>query len=212
MCCGWTFSRTFWFKPFLLQTFVGFLALAPNQFYFYIFLYKNFNFSFHIILFCMCPLPPPPHISLFKLYVLFSLLGFGGEMLIDLTFSFCSFTPPPPFLEHKALILSLDFLYKEVNFFIYPPPPHSPEHKWASVLSFICQYLYIFANIFVQYIFTFFLVCKSLSIFRKHYANFGHFYKHFRAAFNIVPCLGPICPSQYMWISSDAVLQYVSHC
>jgi hypothetical protein len=56
-------------------------------------------------------------------------------------------------------------------------------------------------------------VCAN---FWQFFANitqmFGHFCKHFRAAFNIVPCLGPICPSQYMWISSDDALQYVSLC
>ncbi len=104
----------------------------------------------------VCAASPPPHISLFKFYVLFSLLGIGGG---DVNWSD---------LQSR---------------FIYPPFP-PPEYIWASLLSLIipfplssdksvvipfvnsfsrtlCQYLYIFVNIFVQYIFIF--LCVQIS-------------------------------------------------
>jgi hypothetical protein len=140
---------------------------------------KYFDFIPTYVLFCMRPLPPPPHISLFKLYVLFSLLGIGGgERLIDLTFSLCSFTPPPP----------LPRTYMGLFTFSHYSNP-SVFRQYSSYIPFsnsflrtLCQYLYIFANIFMQYIITF-CVRKFLSIFREHYANVWTFLQTFSRSF-----------------------------
>jgi hypothetical protein len=147
-------------------------------------------------MYCFVCAPSPPPIFVCSKWMCYSLfLEFGGEMLIGLTFSLWLFAPPP-FLEHTALILSLDFLYKEVNFFHLSPPPHSPEHKWASVLSSFCQYLYIFANIFMQYIST-----------SSWCANFYQFFANIMQTLDISTNI-----FAQLSISSDAALQYVSHC
>ena len=82
-----------------------------------------------------CSVCAHPHISLFKLYVLFSLLGIGGggEMLIDLTFSLGSFTPPsPPPRIYMGLL----------TFSHYPLPP-----VFRQLFSWCANFYQFFANI-----------------------------------------------------------------
>ena len=163
MCCGWTFW--FWF-------------------------YQAFEFFFHSISFVqifwfypyICtvlyvPPPPPPYFFVQILCVILSSWNWGGEMLIDLTFSLCSFTPPPP-RTYMGLF----------TFSHYSNP--SVFRQYSSYIPFansfsrtLCQYLYIFANIFVQYIITF-CVVKFLSIFCEHYANVWTFLQTFSRSFH----------------------------
>ena len=139
------------------------------------------------------PPPSPPYLFVQTTYMCYSLfLEFGGEMLIDLTLSLCSLTPPLPPSQniHGPLyFLSLFPVFREhyVNIGTF-----LRTFSCSISLLFVCANFYqFFANIM---------------------QTFGHFCKHFRAAFIIAPCLGSICPSQYMWISSDDALQYVFLC
>jgi hypothetical protein len=158
---------------------------------------KYFDFIPTYVLFCMCGRPPPPP----------RVWDRGWEMLIDLTLSLCSFTPPPPFPEHIwASLLSLIIptpLSSDNTVVIFPLQTAFREH-YANICTFLRTFSCSISLLFV---------CAN---FYQFFANimqtFGHFCKHFRAAFIIAPCLGSICPSQYMWISSDDALQYVFLC
>jgi hypothetical protein len=190
MCCGWTF----WFY----QAF---------EFFFYFISFVQI-FWFYPYICTVLYAPPPPPISLCSNCMCYSLfLELGGEMLIDLTFSLCSFTPPPPFPEHTwASLLSLIIptpLSSDNTVVIFPLQTAFREH-YANICTFLRTFSCSISLLFV---------CAN---FYQFFANImqtlGHFCKHFRAAFNIAPCLGSICPSQYMWISSDDALQYVFLC
>jgi hypothetical protein len=224
MCCGWTL---------ILSSFLGFCSLwnfsehfrwnfgkfldfffylldfrehydnivsgqhVPTPVWVYIFdlsLSLQFYFDFipTYVLFCMRPLPPP--ISVCSNWMCYSLfLEFGGEMLIDLTLSLCSLTPTP--------------LHPSQNI-------HGPLYFLSLFPAFREHYVNIctFLRTFSCSISLLFVCANFYQFFANIMQTFGHFCKHFRAAFIIAPCLGSICPSQYMWISSDDALQYVFLC
>jgi hypothetical protein len=163
----WTFFLFIRFSRTLWQYCVWATCAHPSlSLYFWFKFIFTMLFWFYPYICTVLYVPPPPPISVCSNCMCYSLfLEFGGEMLIDLTLSLCSLTPPPP--------------------------PPFPEHTWASLLSLnipsfsrtLCQYLYIFANIFVQYIITF-CVRKFLSIFREHYANVWTFLQTFSRSFH----------------------------
>jgi hypothetical protein len=158
----------------------------------------------------VCAPSPLPPISLCSNYVhvLFSLLGiWGGDVNWSDLKSLLINPPPPPFPEHTwASLLSLIIptpLSSDNTVVIFPLQTAFREH-YANICTFLRTFSCSISLLFV---------CAN---FYQFFANimqtFEHFCKHFRAAFNIAPCLGSICPSQYMWISSDDALQYVFLC
>ena len=108
--------------------------------------YQAFEFFFYSISFVqifwfypyICTVlyapPPPPHISLFKLYVLFSLLGIGGGDVnwsdLQSLFIYPPFPPPP------RLYMGL------LTFSHYPLPP-----VFRQLFSWCANFYQFFANI-----------------------------------------------------------------
>jgi hypothetical protein len=149
--------------------------------------------SLHMYCSVCAPSPPPPYLFVQTVCVILSSWNWGGEMLIDLTFSLCSFTPPPPSPEHTwASLLSLIIptpLSSDNTVVIFPFQTAFCEH-YANICTF--------SRTFSCSISLLFVCANFYQFFANIMQTFGHFCKHFRAAFNIAPCLGSICPSQYM--------------